>query len=114
MDVTCAKCQEPFDVYHLMHDAIHETDLPEAVLKQWRSKLTPVFEEALNREGWRFVGHSLLAIAQCPACKEEPDTPEARERAEKRGVLAELLGDDLDGLACHLEDLDLQERGGRQ
>jgi hypothetical protein len=64
MDITCAKCQEPWDFYHLMHDAIRETDLPEGVIKQqWKSKLTPVFEEALQREGWRFIGNSLLAIA---------------------------------------------------
>ncbi len=106
MDVTCAKCGEPWDVYHMMHDAVWETDLGEQVIKaNWQSKLTPLFEAAFNRLGWKFVAHSLLAIAQCPACKDEPDTAASQERAALRGVLAELLDGDMDGLACHLEDL---------
>lgn len=110
MDVTCAKCGEPWDVYHMMHDAVWETGLDERTIKgKWKSKLTAVFEKAFKELGWRFVGHSLLAIAQCPACKGEPDTASSRERAALRGVLAEMLGDDLDGLACHLEDLSQQE-----
>ena len=96
----------------MMHDAVYETDLPvEAIKKQWRSKLTPVFEKAFNQIGWKFVGHNILAIAQCPCCKDEPDTASSKERAALRGVLAEMLGDDLDGLACHLEDLGRTEAG---
>ena len=110
MDITCGKCGEPFDTYHLLHDEIWETDLAAEVIKgQWRSRLTPVFEAAFNRLGWRFVGHNLLAVAQCPACKDEPETPESKARAEIRGAIAEVLGDDLDGLAVELEELARQE-----
>ena len=106
MDITCGKCGEPYDVYHMMHDAVYETDLDEQTIKKlWKSKLTPELEKAFNEVGWRFVGRNLLAIAQCPACKDQPDTATSTERAALRGVLVEMLGDDLDGLACHLEDL---------
>ena len=30
MDVHCSSCGEPWDVYHLRHDAIFETDLDPA------------------------------------------------------------------------------------
>ena len=33
MDVLCTTCGEPWDVYHLRHDAIHETDLDHAEAK---------------------------------------------------------------------------------
>ena len=106
MDVTCAKCREPWDTHHLMHDAVWETDLDEQVVKaHWKSKLTPLFEAAFNRLGWKFVAHRLLAIAQCPACKHEPDTAASKEQAALRGTLAELLDGDMDGLGTHLEDL---------
>jgi hypothetical protein len=31
MDVHCTTCGEPWDVYHLRHDAIYETDLSQAM-----------------------------------------------------------------------------------
>jgi hypothetical protein len=36
MDVHCTTCGEPWDVYHLRHDAIYETDLSHAALAAWR------------------------------------------------------------------------------
>ena len=111
MDITCAKCGEPYDLYHLQHDEIWETDLPPEVIKgQWKSRLNPVFEAALNGLGWRFICNNLLAIAQCPACKNEAETPETKERAEMRCAMVTLLGDDTDGLAAELEELARQER----
>jgi hypothetical protein len=109
MDITCT-CGEPWDFYFMLNEVVHETDLDEQVIKsQWKQKLTPVFEKAFDQLGWRFVGHSLLAIAQCPACKDKLETAGSRERAEVRGALAELMGDDLDGLASELEDLGRME-----
>ena len=35
MDVHCTTCGEPWDVYHLRHDAIYETDLSHAEAKAW-------------------------------------------------------------------------------
>jgi hypothetical protein len=37
MDVYCSTCGEPWDVYHLRHDAIFETDLSPAEAEAWRS-----------------------------------------------------------------------------
>jgi hypothetical protein len=106
MDVTCAKCDEPWDSYHMRHDAIWETDLPEFIKKNWDGKLTPEIKAAFERDGWRFVGNSVYAIRQCPACKNEPDTVESRGRAVTRAALAEILGDDQDGLISELNDLE--------
>jgi hypothetical protein len=35
MDVLCTTCNEPWDVYHLQHDAIYETDLTSEQAKAW-------------------------------------------------------------------------------
>lgn len=40
MDVHCSSCGEPWDVYHLRHDAIFETDLDHAEANTWR-ELSP-------------------------------------------------------------------------
>ena len=40
MDVHCTTCGEPWDVYHLRHDAIYETDLSHAEAKAW-TELSP-------------------------------------------------------------------------
>ena len=45
MDVHCTTCGEPWDVYHLRHDAIYETDLSHAEAKAW-TQLSPQREIA--------------------------------------------------------------------
>lgn len=40
MDVHCSTCGEPWDTYHLRHDAIFETDLSHAEAKAW-TELSP-------------------------------------------------------------------------
>src|SRR6266540_3927582 len=35
MDVHCSTCGEPWDVYHLRHEAIFETDLSQAEAEAW-------------------------------------------------------------------------------
>jgi hypothetical protein len=40
MDVHCTTCGEPWDVYHLRHDAIFETDLSHTEAKAW-TELSP-------------------------------------------------------------------------
>jgi hypothetical protein len=115
MDVTCATCREPFDQYHMRHDAIWETDLPESVKRHVSNNGTtlnfPGVREALARDGWKF-GSSVLAILECPCCKAnaehngDPDSEDVANRKMQRSVLADLLGDDEDGLASMLEDLE--------
>lgn len=115
MDVSCANCREPWDSYHMRHDAIYDTDLPHNLAKRASDKGTPLNEigvrQALEKAGWKFGGSSVLAILNCPCCRRnaenssEPD-PDAEDRAMRRSVLAEVLGDDEDGLQSMLEDLE--------
>jgi hypothetical protein len=37
MDVHCSTCGEPWDVYHLRHDAVFDTDLSEEEAQAWGS-----------------------------------------------------------------------------
>lgn len=123
MDVTCA-CGEPWDTYHLRHEAIYETDvaarfyhgeddvLAESLRRpRWDGKLTPEIRAAFAREGWQFAG-SVLAVLHCPACPANEEANGAqpaavvRDRKAARAALAEILGDDEDALACELEDLE--------
>jgi hypothetical protein len=89
MDVHCCYCGEPWDQYHLRHDL---ADSP---------------PEELADEGWEF-GTNRLVVLRCPACpKAGPRLPDAEERALIVQELADLLGDDEDGLASTLEDFGL-------
>ena len=88
MDNVCTKCGEPWDISYQVED------------------------EQLPKDEQEFV---LLgsAIKACPCCKDTPnDDPDIQEYQEKgRGyeisMLAEILGDDIDGLASTLEDFGL-------
>ena len=106
MDVHCSTCGEPWDVYHLRHDAIFETDLNHAEAEAWRSlsvelRLSSRYREKFQAAGWEF-GQSVINVIRCPCCpagaKADPD-----RLATKRG-LEQLLGDDEDGLAATFED----------
>jgi hypothetical protein len=109
MDVHCTTCGEPWDTYHLRHDAIHETDLSPQEAKAWSAlphdqRLSRFFREKFARAGYEFAG-SLMMVMRCPACPKgaKPDPDKA---ALKAGI-AEILGDDEDGLAATLEDFGL-------
>lgn len=105
MDVHCSSCNEPWSYYHLRHDEIWETDLPDEVKENFDGKLTPAIREAFMRAGWDFTGSSLYGIRRCPACRPE-DKPDAFKEQVK-SALMDVLGDDEDGLIAELEDLDL-------
>ena len=105
MDVRCTNCGEPWDQHHLRHDEIWETDLPESVKEKWDGKLTPKVLKAFEANGWKFLG-SLYAIQQCPGCKDQKPTKASKARAEMASVLADVLGDDADGLVSELSDLE--------
>ena len=86
MDVHCCKCGEPWDQYYLRHELDGETP------------------EMLADDGWQF-GHNRLVVMHCPSCpKDGSGLPNAGERAAVVNELAQVLGDDLDGLAATLED----------
>jgi len=109
MDVHCSSCGEPWDAYHLRHDAIFETDLDPEEVKVWLNlssveRLASRYREKFKAAGYEF-GASILDVRRCPCCpkgaKPDPDT------TALKAELVELLGDDEDGLAATLEDFGL-------
>ncbi len=106
MDVYCSTCNEPWDTYHLQHDAIFETGLSHEEAETWRSlprdqKLSEPYREEFRAVGWEF-GRSIVNVIRCPACPKDakPDP----ERVATKAALEELLGDDEDGLSATFED----------
>ena len=106
MDVHCSTCGEPWDVYHLWHDAIFETGLSVEEAEAWRTlsrgeKLSERYRAEFRAVGWEF-GQSVINVIRCPACPKDakPDP----ERTALKAALEEMLGDDEDGLAATFED----------
>jgi hypothetical protein len=109
MDVHCSTCGEPWDVYHLRHEAIFETYLDPAEAESWRSlslieRLSTRYRERFKAAKYEF-GASILDVVHCPACpkgaKPDPD------KAAIKAGLVEILGDDEDAIASVLEDFGL-------
>lgn len=134
MDVTCARCKEPWDIYHLRHDEIWETEAGGMMIDDkldkekhgmlspgmrkvcpfkpryngelWEGTLTPFWREQFEALGWKF-GPSLYAVLACPCCKGESSVEGAEERIAAKMVISELLEGDDDGIAAMMEDLDI-------
>ena len=75
MDVHCSTCGEPWDVYHLRHDAIFETDLSHAEAQAWtelspKLRLLERYREKFKAVGYEF-GASVLNVVRCPACPKD-------------------------------------------
>ncbi|MDE2102162.1 MAG: hypothetical protein KGL39_33255 [Patescibacteria group bacterium] len=109
MDVHCTTCGEPWDTYHLLHDAVYETDLSHAEAKAWtqlspKLKLFDRYREKFRAIGFEFGG-SVLNVIRCPACPKDAK-PDPDKAAMKAGIV-EILGDDEDGIAATMEDLGL-------
>jgi len=109
MDVHCSTCGEPWDTYHLWHDAIGETGLTGTEIREWESlpqseKLAPQWRKEFEAAGYIF-GRTLINLIRCPACPKgaQPDAEKVQLKAEIEGLLA---GDE-DGLAATFEDLGL-------
>ena len=106
MDVHCTTCAEPWDVYHLWHDAIFETGISHEEAQAWRSlsraeKLNDHYRKEFRAAGWEF-GHSVINVIRCPCCPK--DAKPDRQRLQTKAALEKLLGDDEDGLAATYED----------
>jgi len=106
MDAHCTTCNEPWDVYHLWHDAIFDTTLEAEEAEAWQylsrsEKLTPHYRTFLKTAGWEF-GDSVINVVRCPCCPK--DAKPNFERLATKQALEELLGDDEDGLAATFED----------
>lgn len=109
MDLHCSTCGEPWDVYHLRHDAVFETDLDHAEAEAWRSlspsqRLSARYREKLKTAGYEF-GASIFDVVRCPCCPKtaKPDP----EKAAMKSAIVEALGDDEDGIASMMEDFGL-------
>lgn len=77
MDVVCAECGEPWDIYTALHEE----------------------PESFDRDG--------CLIRGCPCCKENKKLGLPKELVEDLEILAEmaeLLDGDIDGFACWCED----------
>ena len=106
MDVHCTTCNEPWDVYHLWHDAVFDTGLSVEDAEAWQSlprpeKLKERYRNEFQAVGWEF-GRSVINVTRCPCCPKDAQ-PDLERLATKR-ALEELLGDDEDGLAATFED----------
>ena len=109
MDVHCTTCGEPWDVYHLRHDAIFETDLTHEEAKVWTElspqlRLNSRYREKFKAAGYEFGG-SVMNVLRCPCCPKNAK-PDPDKAAMKAGI-EEILGDDEDGIATTFEDHDL-------
>ena len=76
MDLVCSRCGEPWDLYYVLHEE----------------------PEAFERDG--------SLILRCPACRGDVRelSEEMEIRAKVAGVIADVLGDDVDGAAVMMED----------
>ena len=109
MNVHCSTCGEPWDVYHLRHEAIFETDLDNTEVQAWarlprNERLGPRFREKFKEAGYEF-GASILDVRRCPCCPKNAQPNINKE--EIKSALTKLLGNDEDGLAAMLEDFGL-------
>jgi hypothetical protein len=106
MDVHCSTCNEPWDVYHLWHDAVFETSLGVEEAKAWmqlsrKEKLTDHYRKQFRDAGWEF-GRSVINVIRCPSCPK--DAKPHPDRIQTKAALERLFDDDEDGLAATFED----------
>ncbi len=109
MDVHCSTCYEPWDVFHLWHDAIFETGLTVEEAEAWSSlprdqKLSDHYRKAFHAAGFEF-GQTVVNVIHCPACPKDATPNE--ERVQTKAAIEQLFGDDEDGFAATLEDFRL-------
>ncbi|GDY23720.1 hypothetical protein LBMAG56_50670 [Verrucomicrobiota bacterium] len=106
MDVHCSTCGEPWDVYHLWHDAVFETALSHEEAEAWRLlpravKLNERYRKEFHAAGWEF-GQGVINVIRCPGCPK--NAKPNLERMQTKAALEDLMGDEEDGLAATFED----------
>ncbi|MGH7866172.1 MAG: DUF6166 domain-containing protein [Candidatus Dormibacteraceae bacterium] len=102
MDVRCTTCNQPWEVYHLQHDAIFETLLSAEEAEAWLSlprsqKLSDRYRQEFRVAYWEF-GQTVINVVRCPACPKGA-LPNAR-RLQIKAALEKTLGDDDEALAA--------------
>lgn len=109
MDIRCPSCGEPWDQWHMRHDEPYDWGLPEELVADFindQCRFKDGFDEirqAAEARGWKFLTNSVLSFVQCPSCSESDRGKTDPEVIMARKLLANLLGDDVDGLASELE-----------
>ena len=80
MDIYCLNCGEPWDIFEVNDD----------------------------KESFSFSEPSTGKITACPSCqgKTVDLSPKQKAKLESVAAIADLLGDDVDGLASMLEDME--------
>ena len=106
MDVHCSTCGEPWDTYHLWHDAIWDTGLSEDGVHAWEmlpqsEKLAPKWREGFKAAGYQF-GRTVINVIRCPACPKDAQTDPGKVLI--KAEIENLLAGDEDGLAATFED----------
>ncbi len=109
MDMHCCTCNEPWDIFHLLHDAIFEIGLNAKEAEAWSSlshdqRLSAHYRDKFREAGWEF-GMSVVSVIRCPCCPKGSHPNLARVHI--KAALEEVLGDDTDGLAATFEDYNL-------
>ncbi len=125
MDLHCTNCAEPWDLHHVHHDAwmeacpgLEEMDAVNAAIRDRTRKLDMSIRRArldglstlrdlLALGGWKF-GSGFGDVRSCPACMGKPTklTDDQQHRVDTIRELAEVFGEDADGFACMVEDID--------
>lgn len=108
-DIICPNCDEPWDSYHMRHDAAHEWNLSPIELDEFLK--TGRFSgpqdrilEAAEAEGWKFSTLSVLSFYKCPCCPRDGEsrTPLrdkiAQQRIQDTITVSQLMDDDEDAL----------------
>ena len=87
MDIYCQRCDEPYDVYHVCYDMDKEKD-------DYSEKGTKPSDRLKNGEG-------------CPACEWGKTAPKQQSmRGMAMGAMADVMGDDVDGMASMMDDFE--------
>ncbi|MFW5871482.1 MAG: hypothetical protein ACOCUT_00095 [bacterium] len=89
MDIYCQRCDEPWDVYYVCHDMDNDSEPNEYGPNG--EKPSERFKQGIG----------------CPACNWGTKAPKQQSlRGEAMSVLADMLGDDVDGMASMMDDFE--------
>lgn len=113
MDIYCATCQEPWESFHMLSDAVWDIWdgwddssshlLVKRFLADPKKGLGPMLREDMADKGWVF-GKTVICILECPCCHGQTDEDPEGVKARKEAMLEveELMAGDLDGIISSL------------
>jgi len=105
MDILCRKCGEPWDM-----DTLHErtTELIQEKFPNFseRAYKHPQYDKTYREVSADFRQRGCIAIVG-RECKPQKRKEDDLTSGEKAGLLYDLLGDDLDGAASMIDDMNI-------